>query len=609
MNAAIEDYGLIGDCESAALVARNGSIDWLCWPRFDSDACFAALLGTPENGRWLLAPASNVKNTSRKYRDHTLILETRFETVDGAVTVIDFMPPRTGHADLVRIVRGESGQVRMAMELTIRFDYGLSVPWISSIGNGLLHAIVGPHLIVVNGGVALAHSEGTVRAEFTINRGETIPFVIMHSPSHESAPLPISAGAALAQTEGFWRDWIAQCTYQGPVLEAVERSLIVLKALTYAPTGGIVAAPTTSLPEEIGGERNWDYRYCWLRDATFTLLAFMNAGFQSEARAWRDWLLRSVAGEASQDQIMYGIAGERRLFEWEVPWLPGYENSKPVRVGNAAATQLQLDVYGEVADAMHQARKSERSVSEQSAAIERDWISHLEKIWMQPDEGIWEVRGERLQFTHSKVMAWVAVDRAIKDFEQFRITGPLDHWRKLRDEIHAHVCRHGFNPAVGTFVQSYGSTALDASLLLIPLVGFLPASDPRVVATIEAIERKLVVDGFVMRYDLEKSDDGLEGGEATFLLCSFWLVDCLIMLGRRGDAQHLFDRLLDVRNDLGLLAEEYDPVSVRQLGNFPQAFSHIGLVNSAVNLSRAIAPLSQRTDSEPSEVGVSSEAA
>src|SRR5215469_6532903 len=602
MNAAIEDYGLIGDCESAALVARNGSIDWLCWPRFDSDACFAALLGTPENGRWLLAPASNVKNTSRKYRDHTLILETRFETVDGAVTVIDFMAPRTGHADLVRIVRGESGQVRMAMELTIRFDYGLSVPWISSIGNGLLHAIVGPHLIVVNGGAALSHSEGTVRAEFTINRGETIPFVIMHSPSHESAPLPISAGAALAQTEGFWRDWIAQCTYQGLGLEAVERSLIVLKALTYAPTGGIVAAPTTSLPEEIGGERNWDYRYCSLRDATFTLLAFMNAGFQSEARAWRDWLLRSVAGEASQDQIMYGIAGERRLFEWEVPWLPGYENSKPVRVGNAAATQLQLDVYGEVADAMHQARKSERSVSEQSAAIERDWISHLEKIWMQPDEGIWEVRGERQQFTHSKVMAWVAVDRAIKDFEQFRLTGPLDHWRKLRDEIHAHVCKHGFNPSVGTFVQSYGSTALDASLLLIPLVGFLPASDPRVVATIEAIERKLVVDGFVMRYDLEKSDDGLEGGEATFLLCSFWLVDCLIMLGRRGDAQHLFNRLLSVRNDLGLLAEEYDPISRRQLGNFPQAFSHIGLVNSAVNLSRAIAPVSQRTDNEPAEI-------
>jgi GH15 family glucan-1,4-alpha-glucosidase len=512
------------------------------------------------------------------------------------------MPPRSGHSDLVRIVRGESGQVRMAMELMIRFDYGLSIPWIHSVGEGLLHAIVGPHLIVVSGGTALTHSDGTVRADFTINRGQTVPFVIMHSPSHDSAPLPISAGAALAQTERFWLDWIAHCTYRGVAADAVERSLIVLKALTYAPTGGIVAAPTTSLPEEIGGERNWDYRYCWLRDATFTLLAFMNAGFQSEAAAWCDWLLRAVAGKASQDQIMYGIAGERRLPEWEVSWLSGYENSRPVRVGNAAATQLQLDVYGEVADAMHQARKSASSVPEQSAAIEREWISYLEQIWMHPDEGIWEVRGERQQFTHSKVMAWVAVDRAIKDFERFKLAGPIDHWRGLRKKIHEHVCQNGFNPAVGTFVQSYGSTALDASLLLIPLVGFLPASDPRVVATVEAIERKLVVDGFVLRYDLEKSDDGVQGDEATFLLCSFWLVDCLIMLGRRDAADHLFNRLLNVRNDLGLLAEEYDPIAGRQLGNFPQAFSHIGLVNSAVNLSRAIAPLSQRTDTEPSEV-------
>lgn len=602
MSAAIEDYGIIGDCESAALVARNGSIDWLCWPRFDSDACFAALLGTPENGRWLLAPASTVRNTTRKYRDRTLILETRFDTKDGTVTVIDFMPPRSGHSDLVRMVRGESGKVRMTMELTIRFDYGMSVPWISSIGEGLLHAIVGPHLIVANGGAPLTHSDGKITAEFTVNPGETVPFVIMHSPSHHPAPLPISPGAALAQTERFWLDWVAHCTFGGIAADAVERSLIVLKALTYAPTGGIVAAPTTSLPEEIGGGRNWDYRYCWLRDATFTLLAFMNAGFHSEADAWRDWLLRAVAGKASQDQIMYGIAGERRLFEWEVSWLSGYENSKPVRVGNAAATQLQLDVYGEVADAMHQARKNALSIPEQSAAIERDWIAYLEKIWMQPDEGIWEVRGERQQFTHSKLMAWVAVDRAIKDFERFRLAGPLDHWRRLRDEIHAHVCQHGFNASVGTFVQSYGSTALDASLLLIPLVGFLPASDPRVVATIEAIERKLVVDGFVLRYDLQKSDDGVAGDEATFLFCSFWLVDCLTMLGRRDDAQHLFDRLLNVRNDLGLLAEEYDPISGRQLGNFPQAFSHIGLVNSAVNLSRAVAPVSQRTDTEPHEV-------
>jgi GH15 family glucan-1,4-alpha-glucosidase len=602
MSAALEDYGMIGDCETAALVGRNGSIDWLCWPRFDSDACFAALLGTHEHGRWLLAPASAIKNTCRRYRDHTLILETRFATDDGEVTVIDFMPPRSGHSDLIRIVRGESGQVRMGMELTIRFDYGLSVPWISSVGESLVHAIVGPHLVVINGGAALTHTDGIVKADFTIKRGQTIPFVIMHGASHDPAPLPVSASAALAQTERFWRDWVGHCTYRGPAADAVERSLIVLKGLTYAPTGGIVAAPTTSLPEEIGGERNWDYRYCWLRDATFTLLAFMNAGFQAEAVAWRDWLLRAVAGKASQDQIMYGIAGERRLFEWEVSWLPGYAQSKPVRVGNAAATQLQLDVYGEVADAMHQARKSGMSVPEHSVAIERDWIEYLERVWMEPDEGIWEVRGGRQQFTHSKVMAWVAVDRAIKDFERFNLPGPLDHWRALRDKIHTHVCQHGFNPSVGTFVQTYGSTALDASLLLIPLLGFLPPRDPRVVATIEAIERKLVVDGFVMRYDLEKSSDGLRGDEATFLLCSFWLVDCLIMLGRRDDAQHLFDRLLGVRNDLGLLAEEYEATSRRQLGNFPQAFSHIGLVNSAVNLSRAIGTLDQRTDTEPSEL-------
>jgi GH15 family glucan-1,4-alpha-glucosidase len=392
---------------------------------------------------------------------------------------------------------------------------------------------------------------------------------------------------------------VSHCSYHGLAADAVERSLLVLKALTYAPTGGIVAAPTTSLPEEIGGERNWDYRYCWLRDATFTLLAFMNAGFRAEAVAWRDWLMRAVAGAASQDQIMYGIAGERRLPEWEVSWLSGYENSRPVRVGNAAVVQLQLDVYGEVADALHQARKMGLNAPEQSAAIEREWIEHLERIWKEPDEGIWEVRSGRQQFTHSKVMAWVAVDRAIKDFERFNLAGPLDHWRALRDEIHAYVCEHGFNSSVGTFVQTFGSTALDASLLLIPLLGFLPASDPRVVATIEAIERKLTVDGFVLRYDLEKSEDGLAGHEGTFFLCSYWLVDCLIMLGRREDAQRLFDRLLSVRSDLGLLAEEYDPAARRQLGNFPQAFSHIGLINSAVNLSRAIGTVTQRTDSEP----------
>jgi len=617
MGAAIEDYGIIGDCETVALVGRNGSIDWLCVPRFDSDACFASLLGTPSNGRWLLAPTSAIKNTSRKYRDHTLILETRYETADGAVTVIDFMRPRsdhssnssTGDADLIRIVRGETGNVRMGMELTLRFDYGLSVPWIFSIGEGLLHAIAGPHLVIVDGGTALTHSNGTVKADFTIAAGQTVHFIIVHNPSHCPAPLPVSPSGALAETERFWLDWVAQCTYKGLASDAVERSLIVLKALTYAPSGGIVAAPTTSLPEEIGGERNWDYRYCWLRDATFTLLAFMNAGYKTEAKAWRDWLLRAVAGEASQDQIMYGIAGERRLLEWEVSWLPGYENSRPVRVGNAAATQIQLDVYGEVADALHQARKYLMSIPEHSAALQRAWVSYLETAWREPDEGIWEVRGQREQFTHSKVMAWVAVDRAIKDFEGFNLPAPLDKWRALRDRIHEDVCQNGFNPKVGTFVQSYGSTALDASLLLIPLVGFLPVSDPRVVATIEAIERKLTVNGFVLRYDLEKTDDGLKGDEATFLLCTFWLIDCLTMLGRRDDALKLFNKILSIRNDLGLLAEEYDPASSRQLGNFPQAFSHIGLVNSAVNLSRAIAPLSQRTDTEPAESSVLKKAA
>ena len=594
MSARIEDYGIIGDCETVALVGRDGSIDWLCWPRFDSDACFAALLGKPENGRWLIAPASEVKSISRKYRDHTLILETRFQTADGDVTLIDFMPPRSGASHLVRIVRGESGHVRMRTELTIRFDYGLSVPWISSVGEKLLHAVSGPHLIVINGDVALNDSNGEVAVEFTINRGETLSFVMTYNPSHYPAPLPPSPSAALAQTERFWLDWISHCTYQGTAFDAVERSLIVLKALTYAPTGGIVAAPTTSLPEELGGERNWDYRYCWLRDATLVLVAFMNAGYYSEAVAWRDWLLRAVAGKGSQHQIMYGIAGERRLLEWVVSWLPGYGNSKPVRVGNAASTQLQLDIYGAVADAVHHARKGTVGVSERGIAIQNELMKYLEKVWMLPDEGIWEVRGERKQFTHSKVMAWVAVDRTIKDYERFGLAGQIDHWRTLRNRIHQDVCQRGFNPRLGSFVQSYESNVLDASLLQIPLLGFLPASDPRVVATIEAIERRLVVDGLVMRYDSEESADGIAGHEGTFLLCSFWLVDCLILLDRYDHARRLFDRLLSIRNDLGLLAEEYDPVSHRLLGNFPQAFSHLGLINSALNLSGAIDPTPRR---------------
>jgi GH15 family glucan-1,4-alpha-glucosidase len=576
---------MIGDCKTVALVGRDGSIDWLCWPRFDSDACFAALLGSPENGRWLLAPASEVKRITRRYRDRTLILESRFETVDGDVTVIDFMPPGSGHSDLVRIVRGESGAVRMRMELSIRTGYGLSIPWISPLGKGLVHAIAGPDLFVINGGVELNHSSGNVTSDFTISCGATVPFGVMHSPSHEAASLPISSTAALTQTERFWRDWISQNTYRGVQQEAVENSLIVLKALTYRPTGGIVAAPTTSLPEELGGQRNWDYRYCWLRDATLALVAFMRAGFHNEALAWRNWLLRALAGQPSQNQIMYGIAGEHRLLEWEVPWLAGYENSRPVRVGNAAATQLQLDIYGEVSDAVHCARKGGLGVSEQGTAIQEQWTNYIEKIWTSPDEGIWEVRGGRQHFTHSKVMAWVAVDRAIKDFERLGLASPLDGWRALRRRIHDDVCKNGFNPRVGAFVQSYGSDVLDASLLQIPLLGFLPASDPRVVSTIEAIEKRLVRDGLVLRYDTQTTRDGVAGHEATFLLCSFWLVDCFVLLGRFEDAQRLFDRLLGLRNDVGLLAEEYDPVSRRLLGNFPQAFSHLGLINSALNLN------------------------
>jgi GH15 family glucan-1,4-alpha-glucosidase len=599
MSAPIEDYGMIGDCKSVALVGRDGSIDWLCWPRFDSDACFAALLGKPENGRWLLAPAFGITNTRRRYRDRTLILETRFETEEGDVTLVDFMPPRSGQSDLVRIVRGERGRVRMRMELSLRFGYGLSVPWISSVGEGLLHAIAGPDLVVINGGTTLHHSDGTVTAEFTINQGEILHFVITHSPSHHPAALPVSPGAALAQTERFWLDWIKQCTYRGPAQDAVERSLIVLKALTYAPTGGIVAAPTTSLPEEVGGQRNWDYRYCWLRDAALALVAFMKAGFHEEAVAWRDWLLRAVAGKPKQHQIMYGIAGERRLLEWEVGWLEGYENSKPVRVGNAAATQLQLDVYGSITEAVHNARKGTPSVSEQGAAIQREWMRYLDAIWMLPDEGIWEVRGGRQQFTHSKVMAWVAVDRTIKDFERLGLPGPIDEWRALRNTIHEDICKNGFNPGLGSFVQSYNSNVLDASLLQIPLLGFLPASDPRVVGTIDAIQRNLAVDGLVLRYDTRKSTDGVAGHEATFLLCSFWLVDCLVMLGRLDEAQSLFDRLLSLRNDLGLLAEEYDPVSHRLLGNFPQAFSHLGLVNSALSLGGTAQHFSEHADRKP----------
>jgi len=595
MGARIEDYGLIGDCETAALVSKDGSIDWLCWPRFDSDACFAALLGNSKNGRWRIAPAQTKARISRRYRPATLILETTFTTDDGEVTLIDFMPSREQASHIVRLVVGTRGTVAMTTELVIRFDYGQSVPWVKRTENGDLLAISGPDMLVLRTPVELRGEHMTTVGEFTVSAGETVPFVLMYVPSHLQAPDPVDAEDALRETQQFWEQWTSVHENTGPYAPFVVRSLITLKALTYLPTGGIVAAPTTSLPEQIGGPRNWDYRFCWLRDATLTLLAFMNSGYYDEARAWRDWLLRAAAGSPSQIQIMYGLAGEKRLAEWEVPWLAGYEGSKPVRIGNAAADQLQLDVFGEVLDAMHQGRVGGLQSLAEAWDFQRVLVSHLEEIWTLPDEGIWEVRGGRQHFTYSKMMAWVAFDRTIKTAEAFGLDGPIDHWRKLRAQIHAEVCEKAFNPKLGAFVQSYGSEHLDASALLIPAVGFLPPGDPRVAGTIQAIERKLMTNGFVLRYDTGATKDGLPPGEGAFLACSFWLADAYILLGRRDDARKLFERLLTLCNDLGLLSEEYDPAGKRLLGNFPQAFSHIALVNTAHNLDRAEKPCEQRS--------------
>jgi GH15 family glucan-1,4-alpha-glucosidase len=594
VSTPLEEYALIGDCETAALVSSAGSIDWLCWPRFDSGACFAALLGGPEHGRWLIAPAQGARRTFRRYRQNTLILETRMETAEGAVTLIDFMPPRGRNSDIVRLVRGEQGLVRMRMELVLRFDYGRTVPWVNRLGDGTFRAIAGPDMVVLHTPVALHGKNLTTVAEFDVTAGATIPFVLIHGPSHLDPPEPIVPRSSLAHTEEFWTEWADQNESRGEWSDAVLRSLITLKALTYAPTGGIVAAPTTSVPELLGGTRNWDYRFCWLRDATLTLLALMNAGYYDEACAWRDWLLRAAAGAPAQLQIMYGLAGERRLTEYEVPWLPGYENSRPVRLGNAAHGQLQLDVFGEVMDALHQARGGALDSREADWAFQRALLAHLEKVWDEPDEGIWEVRGARRHFTHSKVMAWVALDRGVRAIETYGLAGPLDRWRQLRKSIHDDVCEQGFNREIGSFVQSYGSRELDASLLLLPTMGFLPASDPRIRGTIEAIERRLFVDGFLLRYDTHTSDDGLPEGEGAFLACSFWLADAYVLVGRTADARRLFERLLALRNDVGLLAEEYDTRAHRLVGNFPQAFSHVALVNTAHNLARATKPAEQR---------------
>jgi GH15 family glucan-1,4-alpha-glucosidase len=525
MASRIEDYALLGDCETAALVSRAGSIDWLCWPRFDSDACFAALLGTPEHGRWLLAPADPAARVTRRYRGDTLILETDFETADGAVTVVDLMPPRGHASDIVRIVVGRRGQIAMHTELVIRFGYGCAVPWVSRLDDGSLRAVAGPDMLVLRTGVPLHGRNRTTVGEFRVSAGERVPFVLTYAPSYKALPDSVDAEAALRQTEVFWQDWIGRCNYQGRWSDAVRRSLITLKALTYRPTGGIVAAPTTSLPEQLGGVRNWDYRYCWLRDATFTLQTLMNAGYYDEAQAWREWLLRAVAGNPEQLQIMYGLAGKRRLMEWEADWLPGYEGARPVRIGNAASKQLQLDVYGEVMDTLHQGRQGGLGKNMVGWHLQLALLAHLETIWDQPDEGIWEIRGGRRHFTFSKVMAWVAFDRAIKSAEQFGLDGPVNRWKMLRQRIHRDICAKGYDADLGCFVQFYGAKQLDASLLLLPIVGFLPAMDPRVRGTVAAIEHSLLKGGFVQRYDTEKSEDGLPAGEGAFLACSFWLVD------------------------------------------------------------------------------------
>ncbi|PZG48113.1 glucoamylase [Spongiactinospora gelatinilytica] len=578
----IEDYALIGDMQSAALVGRDGSIDWLCLPRFDSPACFAALLGGERNGHWWLGPEGRPMATRRRYRGETLVLESEWETEGGTVRVIDFMPPRHANPDVVRIVEGVSGTVRMATELRIRFDYGRIVPWVRRT-EGHLQAIGGPDSVWLHSSVPLTGSDYAHKATFEVKAGQRVAFVFTWHPSHEPMPVELDAEVQLAETEQMWAEWVSRCTYQGPWREAVVRSLITLKALTYSPTGGIVAAPTTSLPENIGGVRNWDYRFCWLRDATMTLEALIGAGYLNEARDWRAWLLRAIAGRAQDLQIMYGVAGERRLPEMEVGWLPGYEESRPVRIGNAAVEQLQLDVYGEVLNALHMSRTSGLAPDDRAWAIQRELLDYLETHWDEPDEGLWEVRGPRRHFVHSKVMCWVAFDRAISQVGKFGRSGPVERWKTLRDRVHAEVCEKGFDPGRGTFTQSYGSRELDAALLMIPMVGFLPPDDPRVHGTIAAIERELSADGFVLRYPTAEDNavDGLPGDEGAFLACSFWLAEAMAMTGRREDAERLFERLLGLRNDVGLLAEEFDPRLGRMVGNFPQAFSHVPLIHTA----------------------------
>ena len=585
----IEDYALIGDCETAALVARNGSIDWLCWPSFSSGACFAALLGTADHGFWKIAPTAEIKRVSRRYLPDTMIVETTFETSTGTVALVDFMPPRGEYSDVVRIIRGLRGKVAIRMDLMIRFDYGLSIPWVTKTEDGI-RAVSGQHMAVLRTTAPLKGEAMSTVSEFSLSPGDEQAFTLTYSQSFSDEgnaapdPKPFRPHSAFDDTVTFWHDWNSRNTYKGPHAEIVRRSLMTLKALTYRPSGGIVAAATTSLPERIGGTRNWDYRFCWLRDTAFTLLVLLRAGYQEEAVAWRRWLLRAIAGAPDQIQTIYGICGERQLQEWEVDWLPGYEHSKPVNVGNAAALQFQLDVYGEVSSALNRIPFPD-DIKLSSAALQTQLTDHLCRIWDQPDDGIWETRDGRKHFVHSKVMAWVCLDRAIRHYEQYDGGGDIKHWIKNRDMLHKEICEKGFNKKLNSFVQSYGSKNLDASCLRIGLVGFLPMDDPRIVGTINAIEKKLMKDGFIQRYDTEKSRDGMPPGEGAFLACSFWLVTCLWLIGRKADSAAMFDRLLHLCNDVGLLSEEWDTSNERMVGNFPQALSHIALAHAAFAMS------------------------
>jgi GH15 family glucan-1,4-alpha-glucosidase len=583
MAARIEDYGLIGDCETAALVSRQGSIDWLCWPDFSSPACFAALLGTERNGYWQICPAGEGWTCSRRYRDHTLILETTFENDEGCVRVIDFMPIRAHDSAVVRIVEGVRGKMDLRMALSLRFDYGRTIPWVTSIDDGF-RAVAGPNVTLFHSSIPVHGENMHTAAEFTVAKDDRVWFTLSWGRSYREDPRPLSAQHALQDTERFWTRWTSQLHYEGEYLEAVERSLITLKAMIFRPTGGMVAAVTTSLPEAIGSTRNWDYRYCWLRDTTFTLLAMTTAGYYEEATAWQDWLLRAVAGSPDQVQILYGLKGDRQAPEWEVPWLPGYENSRPVRVGNAAAEQMQLDIYGEMLDTFYHSLHGLGTHADGDFRVLASLLEHLEEIWERPDEGIWETRGGREQFTYSKVMAWVAFDRAILIAKKLHAKAPIERWQRLRDAIHDEVCRKAFSQERNSFTRIYGGKHLDASLLLMPIVGFLPITDPRMRGTIEAVERNLMSGGFLMRYNTERVEDGLPPGEGAFLACSFWMVSALKGIGRVEDARTLFNRLLTLRNDLGLLSEEYDFERKRLVGNFPQAFSHIALVNAAFDL-------------------------